>query len=147
MELIPIIKYALTVVSILSVVIITVSYVMYKIKNSKKADAETGYNLVPVGNNNFTQNLPAKSLFDEKILGQKAFVHQVRDEKPRYASVKKSVKRFMVINENNTPYKFDNQKPLRMASNYSDDTNSRKGLDIYSNYSSNSSEPLKKFSL
>lgn len=144
MELIPIIKYALTAVSLLSVVIIAVSYIMYKIKSGKKlSEADSSYTLVPAGNSSLTTKLPANSLFDEKIYSQKGPVKQAKIQ----MSAKKSVKRFMVVNANQEPYRFNQEKPLRTQLPDISEKNSRQGLNIYSSYSSNSSEPLKKFGL
>ena len=148
MELIPIIKYALTVVSGLSLIIIVISYTLYKIKNSKKLEEVSAeYSLVPAVNSNFTQNLPAKNLFHEKFSVLQVPQRQVRSGKNKPVTAKPG-KRFMVINEDHSSYKFNPEKPLQTVKHFTDDLNNRQGLNIlYNNYSSNSSEPLKRFGI
>lgn len=145
MELIPIIKYALTVVSGIALVVIGISYALYKIKNNpKKTGNEMGYSLVPAGNNSFTQNQPEKNLLTQVMQKQQVPYRQERVIKP--VAVKKPARRFMVINQNQNSYRHNPATVKLKANNLIDDPSSRQGLNIMNNnYSSNSAEPLKRF--
>jgi hypothetical protein len=148
MELIPIIKYALTVVSGISLIIVIVSYILYKVKSGKKAE-ETAecYSLVPAGNSSLSNNLPANNLFYAPDSKKTDSERKIRSDKPRLAATNKPGKRFMVLNEQSESYKYNPDKAERWAVHFSDDPDQRQGLNIFSKYSSNASEPLKKFSL
>jgi hypothetical protein len=133
MELIPIIKFALTIVSGLSLVIVGSSYILYKVKRSKKSKViEESFSLVPAGNNSFTPKPTAK--------------RQERSLKYKVEKVNEPQKRFVVINEVAASPKMSQYSQDQTIRHLTDDPNPRHSLNIlYSNYSVNDSEPLKKF--
>jgi len=143
MELIPIIKYALEGVLILSFFVVSISYILYKVKKDERGQSgkeETGQ--IPEENH----EIPEQTVKSQISVAAKK-------EKINTPPKRNSRKRFTVINEQKNveiKSKFNYKAPkLNFNANFGDnDRRKGKGLNlIYNNYEPNNSEPLKKYGL
>ena len=149
MELIPIIKYALTGISGISFVVVVFSYIMYKIKNGNQSDsAEMPQDNRSNYQNNLQSNFP-QTVMLQPIHSHKepaSFVHE-RNFQYNKVSVKKPVQRFKVLNTQQEPV-LEAKHYQPQNTNYSfEQPSTRQSFNIYSNYSASSSEPLRKFGI
>jgi len=146
MELIPIIKYALTMIAAVSFVVVVFSYIMYKVKNAGKSPIENNSEQIinTIVPDYRIEKAHMPQLQTVKIQREPAYIHE-RNFHHNKIAAKKPVQRFMVLNSQPEIQPADfASKPF--YANYSYEAqDTRKSFNIYNNYSGNSSEPLHKF--
>ena len=148
MELIPIIKYALTMISGVTFVIVFFSYVVYKIKNSDKNQVQNETEQVINSlSHDYHQNMPVSPMLQPiKVQAQPVYIHE-RNMAHQKVAVKKPAQRFMVLNAqaNVEQGDFFNYQPKNTFAFEHPYSNSRQSFNIYNNYSASSTERLHKF--
>jgi hypothetical protein len=144
MELIPIIKYALTMISAVSFVVVVFSYIMYKVKNAgKESVVNNTEQIINTMTPEYRTNIPVHNeLQPIRIQREPAYIHE-RNFNAKKIAVKKPVQRFMVLNSQ------PEMQPVELATrpayyNY-EAPFTRQSFNLYNNYSANSAEPLHKF--
>lgn len=146
MELIPIIKYALTMISALAFIVIVISYIMYKVKNGGKSPADENSTQVI---NTLAHNAPAypANVVLQPVHAEKEQAYYIREKnyQPRPKAVRKPVQRFMVINQPDERIMEERFIQNRNQNYVFEHPYSNNNFNIYSNYSVNSSEPLQRF--
>lgn len=148
MELIPIIKYALTMISAIAFVVVVFSYIMYKIKNADKAEVYDNSNqIITTFDNSEQKKYPVRpTLQPIRVQKEPSFVHERNFNQNRIVA-KKPVQRFMVLNSNPEPDRMEAYTTPKVSTGLFENQYGRQSFNIYSNYSANSTEPLHKFGI
>ena len=148
MELIPIIKYALTMISAVAFVVVVFSYIMYKIKNADKAEVYDNSNQIITTFNNSEQKKYQghPTLQPIRVQKEPSYVHERNFNQNRIVA-KKPVQRFMVLNSNPEPERMNAYTTQKVSIGLFENQNSRQSYNIYSSYTANSTEPLHKFGI
>ena len=153
MELIPIIKYALSMISAIAFVVVVVSYIIYKVRNGdKKPGMDTEKQVINTFEHSSVPSFPQNVALPQAqpaYNAPAAYAHQ-RNFNHNHVTVKKQAPRFMVLN---TPAKEEQSAPLYKQTSQNEIRreksvyNTQSNFNIYNNYSANYSEPLQKFGI
>jgi hypothetical protein len=148
MELIPIIKYALTMISGVAFIVVVLSYIMYKVKNSGKPErVSDSEQIITTLAHDYSQNISAApQLQPVRIHKEPAYINE-RSFQQNKIAVKKPVQRFMVLNSQPEPQPAETLNYKSASNSTVIQPSTRRSFNIYNNYSANSGEPLHKFSI